>query len=89
MCAVPECPRAPDLRPYARVGVDVADVVRAATVLGDEPKGVTVEPVSDRGRAGLAGLAPGRLEERVARRREPQGNGCFDDRLTRYLPARW
>jgi DNA-binding PadR family transcriptional regulator len=71
-CAV--VPAATDLHSDTGVGLDVADISGARSVLRDEPEGLGPfsEAIADRGSASLAGLAPGCLEQCVDGRRDTE-----------------
>ena len=62
----PRPPPAAHQHPHPGVGLDVADVVRAAAVLGHDPEGVAVQAVTDRRTPRQAAGASGGLEQGVA-----------------------
>jgi hypothetical protein len=68
----PGPPSSTDLHPHPRIGLEVADVVGAAAVLGDDPERVAVETVADRVPARAVRSAAGRLEERMGGRDNAQ-----------------
>ena len=67
----PGTPRPAGLHAHSRLGLDVAHVVRALSVLGDDPEDVAVEAVRDRRDARLSALAAGRLDQRGAAAHQP------------------
>jgi hypothetical protein len=68
ICAVPELPVAADLDAHPGVLLDVADVVGAVAVLGDDPELLVAQPVANRHASRQAARAAGCLDQRLRAR---------------------
>ena len=68
-----------------RVRLDVPDVARPATVLGDDPEDAVVEAVGNRVASRPPGLAADRLQDRSPRGRKPEAKQPADDGIDHVL----
>src|SRR4051812_16934870 len=76
-------PAQPD--PDTRIDLDVPHPVGVAPALRDEPECLSISPVAHRRASRQSGAAPDRLQQGVARDRDPKGPCHSDDRVDHRL----